>query len=143
MTPATVAQHMMDCLARNDLSVFESHCHPDARFLRAGSDETLDREQMRQSVAAYHEAFADYTLTVHEVIAEGDKVAVYFTSSATQVGAWRGLPATGGRSSYDEVMILSFEGGRVIRTRLLHDSATFSQQLGMTLVPPAAASAAR
>ncbi len=142
MTPARIARHMMDSLARNDLSVFESHCHPGAQFFRAGSDEPLDREQMRRSVAAYHDAFTDYAVTVHEIIADGDKVAVYFTSSATNVSSWRGMPATGGRVRYDELMLLDFEGDHIVRARLLHDSVAFSQQLGMTLVPSAAASPA-
>jgi predicted ester cyclase len=74
-------------------------------------------------------------LTVEEIIAEGDIVAVRYTERGTFVGSFRGHAPTG--RSYELVAMEWFQmlDGRILRRWGARDAAAQSRQIG--LGPPA------
>ena len=52
-------------------------------------------EGMKQSVAMFRAAFPDIRVTIHDTLAEGDKVVIRATASGTHMGELMGIPATG------------------------------------------------
>ena len=50
---------------------------------------------LKQHIAGYEAAFPHYTLVPEDIVAEGDKVVVRFTFSATYGGGFMDIPAAG------------------------------------------------
>ena len=76
-------------------------------------------------------AFPDYHEELHQLIAEGNLVVAELTISGTQTGQWGGVPPTGKRIQFDEIVILEIKDGKVIRQRGVADNLTALQQLGV------------
>lgn len=72
-----------------------------------------DREGLKQFVSGLHAGLADPQVTVHDRIAAGDHVTERWTMTATHVGEWMGVPATGATISLTGIDIYRFEGGQV------------------------------
>jgi len=79
-----------------------------------------------------HAAFA-IELTVDEMIAEGDFVAVRFTERGKSAGSFRGQPVTG--QPYQIVAMEWFElfGGKILHRWGARDSASQMRQMGLPL----------
>ena len=58
-------------------------------------------------------AFPDWHLVIHDLIAEGDKVVIHFSSRGTHKGEWRGLPPTGNQFDIPVIRIVHFAEGRI------------------------------
>jgi steroid delta-isomerase-like uncharacterized protein len=79
-----------------------------------------------------HEAFA-IRLTVEEIVAEGDRVAVRYTERGTFQGQFRGHAPTG--KSYELVAMEWFEvrAGKIQRRSGARDAAAQARQIGLPL----------
>jgi hypothetical protein len=53
--------------------------------------------EVRRWIAPFRAAFPDFRMEVREVITQGDRVVGHFKCSGTQLGEWRGVPASGRR----------------------------------------------
>jgi predicted ester cyclase len=63
------------------------------------------REAYKQFVASIGKGFPDFHETIKDIIAEGDKVWVYFDITGTHTGDWMGLAPTGKKISANIVEI--------------------------------------
>ena len=93
-------------------------------------------EGMKQSVAMFRAAFPDIHVTIHDVLAEGDKVVVRATASGTHRGELMGIPATGRRIAVDEIHIVRCVDGKVVEHWGIEDSLGMMRQLGLAEPPP-------
>jgi len=91
-------------------------------------------EGFNHLVAELHSAFPDFKATIHEMIAEDDKVAVYMNWSGTQQGAFMGMPPSGNRISISVFDIFRMADGKIAEHWGLTDSMAMMQQLGT--MPP-------
>jgi steroid delta-isomerase-like uncharacterized protein len=82
-----------------------------------------------------HNAFPDFKATIHELIAEEDKVAVFMTWSGTQQGDWMGLPPSGKPMSVHVMGIFRVADGKLVEHWGLMDSMKMMQQLGAMPTP--------
>jgi steroid delta-isomerase-like uncharacterized protein len=81
---------------------------------------------------AMHRAGAGVTgarFEIHDMIAEGDRVAVRLTSTARHTGTFMGMPPTGKRYSIDEIHIFRLRDGQVSEHWHAFDTATLIAQL--------------
>ena len=60
-------------------------------------DELVSNESLKQIAPGTVQAFPDMEMTVEQLIAEGDVVAVRVSAAATHKGEFRGIAATGRR----------------------------------------------
>ena len=79
-------------------------------------------------------AFPDMHWTVHEQIAEGDKVLSRFEWTGTHRGAFLGVPATDRPVTVLGMVIDRFQGEKIKDTRIIMDTLGLMIQLGV--VPP-------
>lgn len=93
-------------------------------------------EGLKDVLRGLREAFADLHWTVHEQIAEGDKVVTRFEWTGTHRGPFFGIPATGRPVRVWGMVIDRLDGGRIKETRILMDGLGLMGQLG--LFPPPA-----
>ena len=79
-------------------------------------------------------AMPDQTVTIEQLIAEGDRVAAYATYSGTQTGAMAEAPATGQSVSLPFLAMFRIDGDKIDEMWVEWDNITFLSQLG--LFPP-------
>lgn len=92
--------------------------------------EPLDLEWFHQTHTMLHTALPDFHVTVEDLIAEGDRVAVRWTLSGTQNGPYFGFPPTGKRLTMQTMEIFRFSEGRLRELWVLPDALGALQRLG-------------
>jgi predicted ester cyclase len=97
----------------------------------------LGPEGARQVTAMILAAFPDWRITIHDLIAEGDRVAARLTYSGTHQGVWqgrgpvRGLPPTGKRFAITSHEHYRIADGKIAETWVQSDMASLAEQLGV------------
>lgn len=105
------------------------------------SDETLTPEEARgfegfvRHVEAARKAFPDATVTIEDMIAEGDEVLVRFTFEGTHEGRFVGIEPTGNRIWGTNMVLMRLEDGKIVERWEESDSLDLLRQLGV-LPPP-------
>ena len=97
--------------------------------------EPFGREETIEYIQEFYSAFPDNTHDIHNIIAEGDFVAVMLTNSATHQEDFAGIPATGKKVRFAGMHLVKVLNGVVVEWWLLDDNLGFNQQLGMELRP--------
>jgi steroid delta-isomerase-like uncharacterized protein len=86
-------------------------------------------------VGVFRTAFPDLTITVEDLLADGDKVIARFTSRGTHQGDFMGIPATGKQITVTGISIDRFEGDKYVESWVQFDQLTMMQQLGVIPTP--------
>lgn len=92
------------------------------------------------AVRAYYEslfrAAPDFHIEVLSSRTAEDAVVLEVQITGTQLGSWRGLPATGRRIDFTICAIFTFDSGdRLAGERIYYDRATVLRQLGVFFEP--------
>lgn len=80
-------------------------------------------------------AFPDLEWTIEEQVAEADKVASYLVWRGTHLGVFQGIPPTGKRVTVPCMAIDYFVAGQCKKSRMLMDTMSLMQQLGVIPAP--------
>jgi steroid delta-isomerase-like uncharacterized protein len=115
---------------RRDLDAVEEIFAEDA-VAHGPMREFSSHDEIKESFEMNHEAFSDYSLTVEEMIAEGDTVAVRMTERGTHDGALMGIEPTGNEFEHQTMSFLHLEDGKIAEWWILPDMFGFIQQLGL------------
>ena len=75
-------------------------------------------------------AMPDFRYTMKKIVAEGDIVMMYSTTTATHSGEWLGNPATGNKLDFDVVDIFRIEDGKIAEHWDVADSLKLFTQVG-------------
>ncbi len=94
-----------------------------------------NREGLKQSVGMFRSAFPDLSVTVEEIVAEGDKVVSRWTTKGTHKGELMGIPPTGKHASMNGITVNRIANGKIVEEWTLADMASLMQQLGVTPPP--------
>jgi len=87
-------------------------------FVRYAIDGTvMDREGYTQFCTRVLKTVHDIQVTIGDIVAEGDKVAFYFTFSGTQKAELKSNPQTGKRFTMSEAYFSRFEDGKIVEFR--------------------------
>jgi predicted ester cyclase len=87
-------------------------------------------EVLKRTVQMYRTAFPDVRITVDDVIASGDKVALRWHSEGTHRGELEGLAPTGARGSVTGISIDLWKDGQVVESWSEWDNLGLARQLG-------------
>jgi steroid delta-isomerase-like uncharacterized protein len=99
-----------------------------------GSPDFHGPEGCKQFVTMYRTAFPDFHVTVHDMIAEGDKVVTRWTATGTHKGELMGISPTGVQETHTGINIGRISGGKIVEEWSSWDALGMLQQLGV--VPP-------
>ena len=77
------------------------------------SDRTIDLAGAREILRNQRQGFADWKVTVHEQIAEGDLVVSSLTVTGTHTGRFRSVESTGKSVSFDGIFIDRVVDGKI------------------------------
>ena len=86
---------------------------------------------VKQALTMLREAFPDMKITVEDMIAEADKVAIRVTTNGTHQGPIRGIPATGKQIITTSFVIFRIEDTKIAERWALGDRLGMLQQLGI------------
>ena len=95
-----------------------------------------NREQSIEFQVSRVSAFPDMKVTIDDMVAEGDKVAVKYTSLGTHKATFVGIPATGKQIVGKGVEIYRISAGKIAEIWVFPDSLGMMTQLGA--IPSAA-----
>jgi steroid delta-isomerase-like uncharacterized protein len=76
----------------------------------------------------FRRAFPDYRDTVHDIVAEGDKVVVRWTLNGTHEGDFLGTQATGKRVTTSGISIFRLADGKITDDWTVIDMAGLMRQ---------------
>ena len=89
-----------------------------------------DREGYKQTVKGPRASFPDIQFTTEDIVAEGDKVAVYWKGSATHKGEFFGIAPTGKPVTVAGISIIEIVDGKIVREVGHSDMLGVLQQIG-------------
>jgi steroid delta-isomerase-like uncharacterized protein len=112
---------------RRDMNAFFKILAPEyVEHLPTGD---VSLEQLKKYATKFFAAFPDISITVDDMVAEGDKVAVLVNWRATHKGEYMGIPPTGKKIDITVAMIIKIVGGRWVEFWNVTD-IRLAQQLG-------------
>jgi steroid delta-isomerase-like uncharacterized protein len=88
------------------------------------------RDGLKQAIERVSQGLSDSQMTIDDVVAQEDKVAVRLTSSATQTGPFMGLPPSGKRYEIGEIHWFRLRDGRICEHWHQADFLGMLRQLG-------------
>jgi steroid delta-isomerase-like uncharacterized protein len=87
-------------------------------------------EGYRRWVLKWRAAFPDYHVEIHDLIAEGDKVAARYTVTGTHQGELFGVAATGIQVTMKGINIYRLDHGKIVEVHRSYDLLGVGQQVG-------------
>ena len=90
-----------------------------------------NREGYRQTMDIYAEIFTGKVFTLHDMVVEGNKVAVRWSSESTHSAEFMGIPATGNRIKETGISFLLIEEGKIVEEWAEVDMFSILMQIGM------------
>ena len=93
------------------------------------------REGLKFAIQSMLTGFPDMNWTVHEQIAEGEKVVTRFTWTGTHKGEFMGIPPTNKTVEVWGVVIDVVSNNLFAESRIIMDSISLLQQLGVMPQP--------
>ncbi|MGE5276868.1 MAG: ester cyclase [Acidobacteriota bacterium] len=124
-----------DVLSRGRFDVSLAIHTPD--FVAHAGAKSAGLEEDLQFSRGWRQAFPDLVVSVNQMVAEGDRVAVYWTARGTNTGAGNGLPATGKSIEATGITIFRFVEDRIAEEWNVSDELTAMRQLGLVPEAPA------
>jgi steroid delta-isomerase-like uncharacterized protein len=93
------------------------------------------RDGAKAFIGMYVNAFPDVKITIEDMIAKGDKVAIRWSATGTHTGELMGIPATGKQITVTGLDITRFAGGKSVEFWGQFDQMGMMQQLGVIPTP--------
>jgi steroid delta-isomerase-like uncharacterized protein len=126
----TVIRRLIDDFwNKQNFSIVDELCTPEMIYQNDGA--SLRRQEVKALFVQIRTAFPDMRISIDDLVAEGDKVAVRWTSYGTHQGELLGIPATNRQMTMTGLTIYRIAGGRVVEAWSNADSLGVLRQLGV------------
>jgi len=123
-----LVRHVVKLWNRRDMDAFFELLAPEyVEHLPTGD---VSLEQLKQYAHTFFAAFPDISITINDMVAEGDKVAVLVNWKATHQGEYMGIPPTGKKIDITVAMIIKIIGDRWVEFWNV-TNIRLAQQLGV------------
>ena len=95
------------------------------------------RDAAARTYRVIFSAFLDLTMTVDNLIIDGNSAASVLSLEGTHIGEFLGLAPTGKRFTLPAVFFYQFENGKIVRERRIYDFTGLLVQIGVLKAKPA------
>lgn len=126
---AVVRRIYDECFNQNRLEVADQIFAPD--FISPGPDGGTGPAGFKTIASRLLAGFPGLQFTLHEVVAEQDRVAVRWTWAGTHLGSFMNIPATGKPVRQEAIVMFRLAGGKITELKAQVDRLGFLQQLGV------------
>ena len=99
-------------------------------YIQHNEDVPQGKAGFKQFFVEMFEVMPDFRYTMKKIIAEGDIVMMYSTTTATHLGEWLGNPPTGNKLDFDVVDIFRIEDGKIAEHWDVADTLKLFTQVG-------------
>jgi steroid delta-isomerase-like uncharacterized protein len=99
-------------------------------YIQHNPDTPQGMAGFKQFFEQMFKAMPDWKYTIKKIIAEGDIVMMYSTTTATHKGEWLGNPPTGNKLNFDVVDIFRIEDGKIAEHWDVADTLKLFTQVG-------------
>jgi steroid delta-isomerase-like uncharacterized protein len=103
----------------------------------------VGRDGLKGSMRRHLVGFPDLHVTIDDIVAEGNKVGIWYTVEGTHRGEFEGIPPTGNHVTWSGFDLVNVKEGKIADARFLSDLYGLLAQLGATVAPSANADGAR
>lgn len=125
-----------DAWNEGDLSVVDEALASDYVLHAPSAPEGVrGREEVKQLLRAYHEAFPDLAITVDDRIVGETAVVDRYTFRGTHKGEFMGISPTGIETEHTGIVIHYLEDDKVVKDVVEFDAFDVMQQLGVVERP--------
>ena len=94
------------------------------------ADQGAGPEGFIQFFSTFRAAFPDLNISVEQLVADDDNVAIAYTITGTHQGDFLGIPATGRQIKARGVQIARFQNGQIVERWGSSDQLGILQQIG-------------
>ncbi len=84
---------------------------------------------LKSEVSMLRTAMPDLHVEFNTILADGDMVLGWFKQTGTQTGSLMGIPATGKKVTWGQIIIAKFEGGQIVETWSNEGTLELMQQM--------------
>ena len=131
-----VAKHYIETINQGNFEALKELLSPDyAIYSPSGYPDPTSREKLIENHKGAAEAFSEFTLSIEDMIAAGDKVTCRIIARGIYTGGFPDIPATGRDFKFSLITIMRIENGKVIEEWQEDDQLGLARQLGMELKP--------
>jgi predicted ester cyclase len=115
---------------KGDFSFADGVFHPQAVY---SSNPKLQKGSagLKTSIGMYRQAMTDFKAEIKNLLADGDMVLAWIGQSGTHNATLMGVPPTGKKASWGQIIIARFSGGQVVESWSNEDVLGLMQQLGV------------
>jgi steroid delta-isomerase-like uncharacterized protein len=131
----TIVLRMYEEIDKQNFDFVIDLCTPDTRIYGAGGFEPMKQEALMPMFKMWFGAFPDYTHSVEDIIARGDKVVARCTYTGTHEEEFMGIPPTGNTFKYLGIHVWKLKDGKIVEGWALEDMLYLMEQLGMEIKP--------
>jgi len=124
-----IVRRFIEAYNNRNLDLFDDLVAPD--YVDHTNKFIQGLESLKQVFRLGFNAFPDWHETIEDIIAEGDKVWVRLTYTATHTGEFRGLAPTGKKITIMGLMIYRIVNGKLVEAWDLSDYLAMFKQLGI------------
>ena len=111
---AIVLRSENELWSKGNLAVADELYSPDFVCHFVVGPEWKGVEGIKNAVASHRTSFPDWQEKVEDIVAEGDRVVIRFTSTGTQRGEFQGIAPTGRKVRIEEVAIFRLSHGKIV-----------------------------
>jgi len=115
---------------RGNFAAAEEIYHPQATY-PSYPRLPLGSQGIKASVGQYRQAMTDFHADIRNILTDGDMVLVWITQSGTHNATLMGVPPTGKKAIWGQIIISRFAGGRIVESWSNEDILGLMQQLGV------------
>ncbi len=114
----------------HDVRAVAAHYAPDCEDVDvARSAPQIGSDNVRRTVLYYLRAFPDFQVTLDDAIANGERVAMYWTWTGTHRGTFMNIPPTGHRVTVRGSSLVTLRDGKIQRAVRIWDLAGLLRDL--------------
>jgi len=124
-----------EVFSRGKVGLADTLVAPGYVYHGPGGLEVRGPDGFKQLVNMYRSAFPDLTVTIDDLIAEGDKVTCRWTGQGTHKGDLAGIAPTGRAATVTGILVSRFSGGKLVEDWESWDEVGMLRQLGVTTIP--------
>ena len=112
------------------IELIDELVRPDFRNHTVEPGQREDREGVRQTMAAMHEAFSDLRVEILHCLADGEFVATHKMFRARHTGPWFGIPASGNTVEFRVMDLVRYRDGQWAEHWAVADAVSLLRQTG-------------
>ena len=131
MDTRDTAAAYFDAIARRDAEAMAGLWAADGEEHIAGQVDAVGPGGVREYFTDFFAAYPDFAVEVQSIVAEGERAAVHWTASGTQLGTLWTLAPTGARVHFEGIDLLVVRDGAIVRNDAVADTLSIARQLGL------------